>query len=115
MKTLRQKHDKLEGQCYDRFSELLETGDFNFYEDRDEDDEEDLDNCISVGFTSGANGDEKFYKLLSITEDGLYAAEDDDYSNKLFWRFSDLSCPYWMIEVIEAMEEYIERKEAEGN
>jgi len=113
MKTLRKQYQEVEINTINKFDELVKLRKEFLFEEHlhDEEFEEEFDDCITVGLISSSDGSEYYVKLLSVSNDGLYVAEENDFSNKQWVELSDLSTLYWRIEVCNTMEEYIERDE----
>lgn len=112
--TLKERFNLLQSSCYKRFSELLSGNtSYNFFNElKDVDLEEATMNSLLpyIAFTIESNGKQSFEYVLEVTSDGeIHTVKEDDYNVKRVRKFSDVNDVYYMIELIEAMEEFLSK------
>ncbi len=115
MASLKEKFNLLQSECYKRFSELLhDNASYNFVSRLN--DSVDLEEATTCGllpyiaFTNESNGEQMFEYILDITTDGeINTVKEEDITKKRVRKFNDVNDVYYMIELIEAMEEFLSK------
>ncbi len=115
MASLRDKFNLLQSECYKRFSDLLrDNASYNFVSRLSEGidlEEATMHSLLPlIAFTIESNGSQTFEHVLDITADGeINTVKEEDITKKRVRKFSDVNDVYYMIELIEAMEEFLSK------